>query len=123
MKSLVKSFALVMMCVALFSFSANASADKGKEKKQKSKKAAVVFSAEEIELGVALDSFYEDLINDAALRLSETSLFDRVEVYDMKGKLVKKIELNGQTFSELMVPVKAERMMIDNRTAFYIVVE
>jgi hypothetical protein len=83
-----------------------------------------VLSAEEVALSIALDSFYEDLISDAELRLSQDApLFDRVEVYDMKGKLVKSIDLNGKAFSELMVPPKAERMMIDNRTAFYIIAE
>jgi hypothetical protein len=118
--TIVKELAIVLICVLIGLAGTAFAAPKGKEHHKKHKHTAL--NADELKLLAQLDSEFQVTVNELEKTLKGEDVgFDRVEVYDMAGNLLKTVENSGKPFSDALLPIKATYMMTEDRVAYYIV--
>jgi hypothetical protein len=117
--TLAKEVAIVLTCLLLGLAGTAFAGGEGGHKNNKSNRE---LSKEEVELFKAIDSTYRREMQEALESIDHPpSAFDRVEIYDASGNLLKALDLNGKPFSEVYLLPHAELLAIVDRVALYMV--
>lgn len=112
---IIKEVVIVVVCLLLgLAGTANAGGEEAKAKRAVVKAEIELLKELEVDLEKHLDEIQVDLLN-------EKPTFQRVEVYNMQGDLLKAIDLNGKPFYEQQVLPHAHLLTIDSYVAVYIV--
>jgi hypothetical protein len=114
--AIIREVAIIALCL-LLGFAGTAFA--GGEEDKKTKTALL---PEEIELFKKLDAEYKHH-QDEILEAFEhpPASFNRVEIYDIDGNLLKAIDLEGQKFSEQLLLPHAMHIITNGQVAVYMV--
>ena len=114
---MIKEVILIVVCLILGL--AGAALAGGEED---SKKTKVALSADELALFEKIDAEYQ---HDLEVVMEEiehpASNFDRVEIYDINGNLLKGFDLDGKAFNEQMLLPHANHVVTNSRVAVYMV--
>lgn len=115
--SMVKEVAIIVICLILGLV--GASFAKGGEEV---KRVTASLAADELALYQKIDAEYQDHIEVVVEEIEHPKAsFDRVEIYDMAGTLLKSIDLEGKHFNEQMLLPHANHIVTEGRVAVYMI--
>ena len=113
--AILKEVAIILICLLLGLAGTAYAGGEEAEKKKAMRKA-------EIELLQELNKDFEENIAAIQAELRDTSRdIERIEVYNMKGELLKEVDLTGKDFYQQRLVPRADLLTIDGKVAVYIV--